>query len=382
MLLPSLIGLGSSPPPVVLPLVLLTVFPSTSASFDPLAFVDPLIGSTNEGNVFPGASRPYGLAKAVADVDGQNTGGFGLDGSNVTGFSAVHDSGTGGNPSLGNFPLFPQVCPGDELNACSFRIGDRKIPYRNESVVARPGYFELGLQSGVVASTTVADHTALMKFEFPLGNNGNNSSDNRSVESGEHPLIMLDLTDLWQSRQNASINVDPETGRLKGNGTFLPSFGAGSYVLHYCVDFFGAEVYDSGVWVNNRAGTEPKELFITRGLNLFYLEGGGFVRFQNPVNNSVTARVGVSFISADQACESAEREAPDPTSDFPRLVKSAEDAWRKKLSPVSVTPGGASDELLVSLYSGLYRAMMSPQNYTGENPHWDSGIPYFDSFYW
>jgi putative alpha-1,2-mannosidase len=25
--------------------------------------------------------------------------------------------------------------------------------------------------------------------------------------------------------------------------------------------------------------------------------------------------------------------------------------------------------------------MISPQNYTGENPKWDSGIPYFDSFY-
>lgn len=34
-----------------------------------------------------------GMAKAVADVDGENQGGFGSDFSNVTGFSHMHDSG-------------------------------------------------------------------------------------------------------------------------------------------------------------------------------------------------------------------------------------------------------------------------------------------------
>lgn len=61
-----------------------------NTTFDPLTYVDPLIGSTNGGNVFAGASLPYGLAKAVANVDGQNTGGFATDGSNVTGFSRTY----------------------------------------------------------------------------------------------------------------------------------------------------------------------------------------------------------------------------------------------------------------------------------------------------
>jgi len=340
-----------------------------SDSFDTLRYVDPLIGSNNGGNVFSGASLPYGLAKAVADVDGQNTGGFSTDGSNVTGFSSVHDSGTGGNPSLGNFPLFPQVCPGDDLNRCRFRIGDRKLTYVNDSVVARPGYFGLELASGVKAEMTTSERAALYRFQFP-------------ASAGSNPLILLDLTDLWQSRQNASISIDPATGRMKGNGTFLPSFGAGSYVMHFCVDFFGASVFDSGVWVNNRAGTEPQQIYVTRGFNRFFLEAGGFVRFQPPANHTVTARVGISFISADQACRSAEREIPRPTTDFGGLVRKAEDAWREKLSPVSVVPGGVSEGMQTSFWSGLYRTMMSPQNYTGENPYWDSGIPYFDSFYW
>lgn len=48
------------------------------------------------GNVFAGASLPYGMAKAVADTNsGSNQGGFTTDGSNITGFSSMHDSGTG-----------------------------------------------------------------------------------------------------------------------------------------------------------------------------------------------------------------------------------------------------------------------------------------------
>lgn len=46
----------------------------------PWAYVDPLIGTINGGQVFAGATLPYGLAKAVADVDnggnGENTSGF------------------------------------------------------------------------------------------------------------------------------------------------------------------------------------------------------------------------------------------------------------------------------------------------------------------
>lgn len=336
--------------------------------FDPLRFVDPLIGSQRGGNVFAGATLPYGLAKAVADVDGEKTGGFATDGSNITGFSIVHDSGTGGNPSLGNFPLFPQVCPGDELNNCRFRIGDRAIKYDVNKTIAEPGYFAVELSSGVKADMTVSEHAALLRFKFPSGN--------------EHPLVMLDLTDLWASRQNASLVVDTPTGRMTGNGTFLPSFGAGSYVLYYCVDFFGASVFDTGVWVNSRAGNEPKELFITRGFNLFYLEGGGFVRFKELADNTVTARMGVSFKSSTQACSNAEKEIPDPVNNFDALVSTAKDAWRQKLSPVSINPGGATEDLQKSFWSGLYRNMISPQNYTGENPFWDSGIPYFDSYYW
>lgn len=69
-----------------------------------LSFVDPLIGTSNGGHVFPGATLPFGMAKAGCDVDIENQGGFSSfpDGvpaeaqPYITGFSHMHDSGTGG----------------------------------------------------------------------------------------------------------------------------------------------------------------------------------------------------------------------------------------------------------------------------------------------
>ncbi|TVY84705.1 putative secreted glycosidase [Lachnellula suecica] len=340
-----------------------------NSTFDPISYVNQLIGTDNGGNVFAGATQPYGMAKAVADVDGQNTAGFSTDSSNVTGFSHMHDSGTGGNPSLGNFPLFPQICPGDDVDNCNFQIAARKVPYVASSVRATPGYFALNLSTGIAAEMTVTEHAALYHFTFPTSNS-----------NGTSPLILLDLTDLYASRQNASISIVGD-GRMKGNGTFIPSFGSGSFVSYFCADFQGATIKDSGIWVNSRAGSEPKEIFVTRGINLFYIEAGGWLQFERPANRVVSARVGVSFISSDQACSNAENEISGDEWDFAGIKKSAEDAWRQKLNVVSIDAGGASQDLQTNFYSAIYRTMMSPQNYTGENPLWQSSEPYFDSFY-
>ncbi|CAI6338616.1 unnamed protein product [Periconia digitata] len=367
---------------LVLSIIASLVLPSAAVKYtkrandtDILTYVNPLIGSQKGGNVFAGATLPYGMAKAVADVDGENTGGFSTDDSNITGFSILHDSGTGGNPSLGNFPIFPQICASDDINTCNFPIGARATHYQSDSVVAKPGYFGLTLDNGISADMAVSKHAALFRFDFS-GSTTNGSSD---------PLILLDLTDLWQSRQNASISVDAiegaDSGRIKGNGTFLPSFGAGSYVAYFCLDLSGGAIKDSGVWVNDRAGTEPKNVYITRGFNLFYLQGGGFVRFKEPITGQISARMGISFISTDQACSNAEKEIPGPEYDFDGLVETAQDVWREKLAPVSVKPGNADENLLTSFWSAVYRTMISPQDYSGENPHWQSSEPYFDSFY-
>ncbi len=221
---------------------------------------------------------------------------------------------------------------------------------------------------------TAANHTSLYRFSFP---------DEPTDGSPLSPLIFVDLSDLSDSRLNGTVSVDKETGQISGNSTFVPSFGSGTYTLAFCADFQGADIRNTGIYVNNRATTDVKDLpVITQGINGFPLPGGGFTQFSAPstANNSIVVRVGLSFISIDQACQNAKDEVPD--FDFDGTLKAAEDLWRDKLSPISIVPGGVNDTLQTIFWSGVYRTMQNPQDYSNENPLWDSDEPYFDSYYW
>lgn len=310
------------------------------------------------------------MAKAVADTDSDsNQGGFTTDGSNITGFSTLHDSGTGGSPSLGNFALFPYAsCPNDEIDNCAFPKQERKTQFYNDTLKASPGYFGLTLSSAVEVDMTTARRTSLFRFNFTADNDSSS------------PLILMDLTDLSDSRQdNATVSVDGDSGRMTGNARFLPSFGSGNYVAYFCADFSGATIRNAGIFVNSRASTNVTNLTISRGINGYPLPGGAFVRFQSPGDDPILARVGVSYISSVQACTNAESEIPK--FDFDTTHASAVTAWKQKLDPIVVSRTNISDSTLTNFYSGIYRTLVNPQDYTGENPLWQSDEPYFDSLY-
>lgn len=284
--------------------------------------------------------------------------------------------------SLGNFPLFPFTsCPGDDINRCanSFPKPRRAVSRVDGSAEASPGYFSIKLNSSIQAEMTATNHTALYKFTF-----GSSSSDKKRDDDASSPLIIADLTDLSDSREKGEIHVDQKTGRITGNGTFSPSFGVGTYELHFCADFRGADLRDAGVWINNRAGIDPNYLVLGEdGNNDPPLPAGAWVRFDKGTDE-VTARVGLSFISAQQACDNAEREIPSDDKDdfdFSDVREAAADAWRAKLGVIEVDNTGVNKSLQKTFWSGLYRSFISPQDYTGENPLWKSDEPYFDSFY-
>lgn len=257
-----------------------------------------------------------------------------------------------GAPSLGLFPLFPYAsCPDDTVNGCIFPKLTRATPYKPESVRATPGYFGLELQSGVRGEMTTAFHTALFRFTFPQSDGGS-------------PVVFLDLSDLSDSRQdNASISVD-ENGRMTGEGRFLPSFAQGTYVAYFCADFKGS-IRDTGIYVNNRGSTDVKDLKISRSINGFPLPGGAFVRFQD--SSPVLARVGLSFISSEQACQLAEDEISD--FDFEGTQHIARAAWDEKMSPITVEPRGVDSSVLTNFYSGKLIGDELPSMILTQNRH-------------
>ncbi|KAF2754861.1 alpha-1,2-mannosidase, putative subfamily [Pseudovirgaria hyperparasitica] len=272
---------------------------------------------------------------------------------------------------MGFFPLFAHAgCPSDDIEQCKFTKSGRAAAPLNETIEARVGYFAITLNNSVRAEMTVAEHAALYRFNFPQALTNVKSS----------PLILADLTDLSESRSNASIHVDNVTGRIIGSGNFGPSFGIGTYNAFFCTDFSGASIRDTGIFVNIRPGPGIDHVDVfPDGVNPSGIPAGAWSRFEAPANGQILARVGVSFISVEQACSNAEKELPD--FDFDGTVESVEKSWDLKLSSVEVDASAVDEELQTVFWSGLYRTLISPQDYTGENPYWDSGLKYYDSFY-
>ncbi|KAJ3571669.1 hypothetical protein NP233_g3599 [Leucocoprinus birnbaumii] len=358
---------------------------------DPASFVLPFIGTSQGGNVFPGVSSsnpfenhaqafsgatlPHGMVKAGLDVDKDNWGGYSADPSALaTGFSQLHESGTGGDKPLANFKLWPfSECP--SFAQCPTSLQSRKLarkilPNHTPDDFASPGYFSSNLSNDIRVELTATRRTALHRYTFPDGT--------------ESPRLLVDITnDAQQSASNPSMTIDPTTGNVIGGATFSASFApSGNFNAFVCVTFKG-EGYDLGApteygaWVANSAHRNSTDF---SGIGGAY-ERGALLTFKPAPSGStvILARVGVSLISTDQACSNAKEEIS--SFDFAQTATQARDQWNTILSRVQVDTTDVPPETVQLLYSSLYRTHIAPADYTGENPKWESSEPYYDSFY-
>ncbi|KAK8080703.1 glycosyl hydrolase- family 92 protein [Apiospora hydei] len=73
-------------------------------------YVLPDAGTINGGNTFPGVSLPFGIIKLGPDLytGSDSYSGYQATG-NFTGFSLLHESGTGGAPKYGVVSQMPVV---------------------------------------------------------------------------------------------------------------------------------------------------------------------------------------------------------------------------------------------------------------------------------
>ncbi|KAF5320469.1 hypothetical protein D9611_010776 [Ephemerocybe angulata] len=351
---------------------------------NPSKYVNPFIGTVNVGHVFPGATLPHGMVKAGMDTDspGNHAGYDGDAKYNVTGFSQLHDTGTGGSIPLSNFKLFPYAwC--SSYDKCPSSIANRKVLRKvkedgSPDDWAEPGYFATNLSTSIRVELTSTRRTALHRYTFP--------------PNTTNPRILVDVTnDGQRSSTNPIVRVDRVKageggGRVYGGAEFAGSFGPGRYKAFVCVTFQG-EGYtidaptEYGIFLNNyptRGTTHSEQVYVG-----FQPELGAVFTFPpSPSTSSPTsilARVGVSLISAEQACKTAEEEIPD--FDFERLRNEAKATWNELLGRVQVDVTGGKEEDVELFYSSLYRTHIAPADYTGENPKWESDEPYFDSLY-
>lgn len=87
-----------------------------------------------------------------------------------------------------------------------------------------------------------------------------------------------------------------------------------------------------------------------------YESGALFSYEGNP--GQVILRVGVSFVSIDQACANAEEEIG--TSSFEEIQLASKALWQEKLSKIEIDVANTPADITEMLYSSLYRASLTP----------------------
>ncbi|KAI5894878.1 uncharacterized protein SCHCODRAFT_02495315 [Schizophyllum commune H4-8] len=347
-------------------------------ALEPVDYVLPFIGSVNGGHVFTGATVPHGMVKVGMDTDspGNHAGYDGNATYNTTGFSQLHESGTGGSVPLSNFKLWPIAhCP-DGFRSCNVSMDMRKAKRKvledgNSDDYATPGYFSSNLSSDIRVELTATRRAALHRYTFPANTT--------------EPRILVDITnDGMKSSTDVQGTVDPLSGRVVGGAQFASSFGQGRYYAYTCVDFQG-DGYELGTPVEYGTWSSNYPTYGTVDVHQLYFgfatEMGAMLTWPaNPAGEtSILARVGVSLISSEQACQNAEEEIPD--FDFERVYEEGRAEWNELLGRIQVDTTGVPEETVQLFYSSLYRTHVAPADYTGENPKWNSTEPYYDSFY-
>lgn len=344
---------------------------------DYTAFVNPFIGTDNFGDVCPGASIPFGMAKFSTDLTGYAPAGYVTDPTQkIRGISPLHDSGTGSSlGTYGNFEIMPLLCPGG-FDTCTTTLDARerlRKPYTDD---AYPGYFTQTLDNDIKIEATATRRAGLERFTFP---------------TGTKPYFVVDLAnDLPNSFAGGTLDIDPAKGRIMIGGHYGSSFGPSqySYQAFACYDLLDGgsqKLNEYGVWTGDTYGLDAKGLGQTH-LNLsldliggVYQSGALFSYAGRP--KQVNIRVGVSFRSAEQACANAESEIG--SSSFDDIVAKAKALWQEKLSKIEIDIGKTPANITEMLYSSLYRASLTPNNATGETQgvFENTSSFYFDSLY-
>ncbi|QSZ33934.1 hypothetical protein DSL72_005513 [Monilinia vaccinii-corymbosi] len=317
-------------------------------------------GEAGGGNTFPGVSLPFGMVKLGPDVftGVDSYSGDSLSG-NFTGFSMMHESGTGGAPKYGVVSQMPVL--GNIINPLA-HLSDTRASVDVSSV----GYYKASLGSKITVELGATHRAGFYQYKFPDGNGTPNI-----VVDVSHVLPSYRKQGLSQNYLGGNITV-LEDGHYEGFGDYNNGWNrAPDWRIYFCGYF------ESPATAKTFVGTSPSGSTVAsysaeKTASSKSRVGATF----SFTTTTVVSRVGISFISSAQACGNVDSQIPSGTT-LSTLTNDAKDVWNTDVL-FKVTTTETNQTNLQLLYSSLYFMHLLPSNRTGENPLWTSSEPYYD----
>ncbi|WP_405783283.1 GH92 family glycosyl hydrolase [Streptomyces sp. NBC_00859] len=328
----------------------------------PTAYVDPLIGSSNGGNTYPGATAPFGMigwSPTSTKGDQTDTGaanGYDYNTTRMRGLSLTHVNGAGCAPgAAGDVPVMPFV--GDVTSSPSADTKDAVYAsgFKHENESATPGRYRVGLDSGASADLAVSRRAGVADFTFPAGKPAN---------------LLFRVSNSLNGSEDAHVDIDTAHHKVTGwvlTGAFCGRRANGgtnnrkSYYKLYFSASFDRAFSSNGTW---RDGTlSPGSVSGSGGEG--YATGadragrgsGGWVGFDTSSDNDVKMHLGISYVSLGGA-ETNLRKEIAPRAGVADVARSTSRAWDRELRSVQV--GGGSTAQRTTFYTALYHSLMQP----------------------
>lgn len=351
---------------------------ATPVADDPAAFVNPLIGTTNGGNDYPGATLPLGMLawspeeprnhprRQVQGVPGSMRddlgrpaapGGYEYSSNRISGFSLTHLMGTGCAGASGDIPFMPYA--GEISTSPAEDTGAEKYgsTFSHDHETAQAGYYKVALDDGVVAELTATLRTGSGRFTYPQGK----------------PAVMLVRTAYSETGStDAHVRIDPKTRTISGSVTsgnfcgYIGTVNRRSYYTLYFVAHFDTPFSSEGTWQDK--AVHPRTLEAAGGTT-YGPKGfvppdkgsGGWVVFDTSKSTTVGVRVGISYVSEQNADANLRGENPEGTP-LEIVREKAHSSWNEVLKRIQIE-GGTHDEQVV-FYTALYHTLMGENLYS------------------
>jgi predicted alpha-1,2-mannosidase len=313
-------------------------------------------GTFGGGHNFPGASVPFGMVQWSPDTtpaDHNGRGGYDYRDSHIKGFSLTHLAGAGCS-LYGDFPFLPTTEPleGSPAARGSSLDGKYQPGFSHAHESGRPGYYSMRLNpvdgAAIDTELTATTRTGMARFTFPRN---------------PHSSVLVNAGSSAQPDDFASVQIDPVRNEIDGTASSGLFCGQRPRYRVYIAAVFNRPFGEYGTWQREKvtAGSTSASDSQTPPVNpATSADAGAFATFDTRHNRAVTARVGVSFVSVEDA--RANLAAENPGLAFGTVASRAEGTWNRSLGRIRVS--GGPPRLLDTFYTALYHAFLAPRTFS------------------
>lgn len=333
--------------------------------------VNPLVGTSAEGNTFPGVGVPYGMTAwtpATSNTEKKGVIPYLYNGGRILGIRGSHFLSGSATQDYGSFQLLAGT------GAFPQDAAQRSSSFSHADEFSRPYRYDLTLPDlHVKASITGTGRAGLLSFTFQQAGPAWLQVENLA-RGGDGTLTV-------NAAHREITGNNPVRRIYLGNGK-LAGF-SGYVVIMFDHDFTAGPTWKSNAVDDSAPSSMDAEQAATR-LTSSFRPSGTAITFNVRQGETVHARIGTSFVSLDEARRNLQAEIP--TFNAAAVEAKSKAAWERELGRITIT-GPESDRRV--FYTAMYHAMQLPRvmsDVSGTRPKFADGRPvqgsgdYYDDF--